>query len=102
MKWRPRKLGRPTKEPSRESIAWPNLSFLGQQPSSIANRVVYKPTQRNLRYFSNTPMARRAINAIRNPLAQLEWEIAPAKGIKRNAELDRQIEIATCCFALPN
>lgn len=102
MKWRPRKLGRPTKEPTRESIAWPNLSFLGQQPSSIASRVVYKPTPRNLRYFSNTPIARRAINAIRNPLAQLEWEIAPINGSTRNAEIDRQIEIATRCFALPN
>lgn len=102
MKWRPRKLGRPTKEPTRESIAWPNLSLLGQQPSTTANRVVYKPTPRNLRYFSNTPMARRAINALRNPISQLEWEIAPNKGVTMNSELARQIEIATYCFSLPN
>lgn len=102
LKWRPRRLGRPTKEPTRESIGWPNLSLLGQQPTTLANRVVYKPTPRNLRYFSNTPMARRAINAIRNPLSQLKWEIVPVKGAKHSNELARQIETATFCFSLPN
>ena len=100
--WRPRKVGRPTKEPSRESIAWPNLTLLGQNQSTQAQRVVYKPSPKNLRYFSNTPMARRAINAIRNPLTQLDWEIAPNKGINLNSELERQIKVATTCLSLPN
>lgn len=102
LKWRPRRLGRPAHEPKRESLAWPNLSLLGQQPTTLANRVVYKPTPRNLRYFSNTPIARRAINAIRNPLAQLDWEIAPTDGVDTNSEIKRQIEIATNCLSLPN
>jgi hypothetical protein len=63
---------------------------------------VYKPTPRNLRYFSLNPYARRAINAIKNPIAMLEWEIAPKAGIEMNKELERQIEIATFCIEHPN
>jgi Phage portal protein len=100
--WRPRRLGRPTKEPTRESVAFPNLVMIGQNSYIQSNRVAYKPTPRNLRYFSNTPIARRAINTIKNPLSQLEWEIAPNKGVGLNSELRKQIEIATLCFSLPN
>lgn len=100
--WRPRKVGRPKIEPTRETLQWPNLTNLGQSPSTQAQRVVYKATPRNLRYFSQTPMARRAINAIRNPLAQLEWEITPNKGVAVNPEIKRQIEVATTCLSIPN
>jgi hypothetical protein len=99
---KPKKVGRPPKEATRETIAWPNLSMLGQNPSTQAQRVVYKATPRNLRYFSNTPIARRAINAIRNPLTQLDWEIVPNAGVELNSELKRQIEVATTCLSLPN
>lgn len=99
---KPRKVGRPTKEATRETIAWPNLSLLGQNPSTQAQRVVYKATPRNLRYFSNTPIPRRAINAIRNPLAQLEWEVVPNVGVAMNSEIKRQIEVVTTCLSLPN
>lgn len=99
---KPKKVGRPTKEPTRETIGWPNLSLLGQNPSTQAQRVVYKATPRNLRYFSNMPIPRRAINAIRNPLTQLEWEVVPNLGVTRNSEIDRQIEAVTTCLSLPN
>lgn len=99
--FRRRRRGRPPVEPARESLSWPNLSTLGQATPQ-ASRVIYKPVPRNLRYFSRTPLARRAINAIRNPLSQIEWEIAPNKGIKANSEINRQIEIATSCLSLPN
>lgn len=98
---RTRRRGRPPVEPKRESLAWPNLSTLGQATPQ-ANRVIYKPVPRNLRYFSRTPLARRAINAIRNPLSQIEWEVVPNKGIKTNSEINRQIEVATRCLSLPN
>lgn len=93
--------GRPRNEPKRDTLAWPNLSTLGQASPST-RRVVYKPVPKNLRYFSRTPIARRAINAIKNPIAQLQWEIVPKDGVDTNSEIDRQIDIATRCFALPN
>lgn len=99
--FRRRRRGRPPEEPTRESIQWPNLTTLGQ-PTTQTKRVIYKPVPRNLRYFSRTPIARRAINAIRNPLSQIEWEIAPNKGVRPNSEINRQIEVATYCLSLPN
>lgn len=99
---KPRKVGRPSNEPSRDTVPWPNLSLLGQNPTTQAQRVVFKATPRNIRYFSHTPMARRAINAIKNPLSQLEWEVAPNAGVTKNSEVQRQIEIATGCLSLPN
>lgn len=93
--------GRPKNEPSRDTLAWPNLASLGQaSPSS--ERVAYKPVPKNLRYFSRTPIARRAINAIRNPICQLEWEITPIAGVDMNSEIERQIDIVTRCLTLPN
>lgn len=91
----------PPDEPKRHSFSFPNLFTLGQG-SPQQSQIVYRPSPRNLRYFSHTPMARRAINAIRNPLSQIEWEIAPNKGVKKNSEIERQIEIATRCLSLPN
>jgi hypothetical protein len=99
---KPKKVGRPPKEASRETINWPNLSLLGQNPSTQAQRVVYKATPRNLRYFSNMPIPRRAINSIRNPLTQLDWEIVPNVGVSKNSEIQRQIEAVTTCLSLPN
>lgn len=99
---KPKKVGRPPKEATRETIGWPNLSLLGQNPSTQAQRVVYKATPRNLRYFSNMPIPRRAINAIRNPLTQLDWEIVPNTGVTMNSEIKRQIEAVTTCLSLPN
>jgi hypothetical protein len=57
---------------------------------------------RNLRYFSHAPFARRAVNAIKNPIKMLDWEITPLDGIDLNSALEKQIEIATTCFNHPN
>jgi hypothetical protein len=65
-------------------------------------RPYIKPTPVNLRNFSRTPYARRAINAIKNPVAMLEWEVAPIRGVKENAELARQIAVAQFCLERPN
>lgn len=92
------RIGRPPKAPKRETIAFPTVVNIGQ----IKKKFLYKPTPRNLRYFSKTPYARRAVNAIKNPIAELEWEISPLDGIDLNPELERQIEVATYCFANPN
>ena len=56
----------------------------------------------NLRYFSRTPYARKAINTIKNPIAMLDWEVAPKDGAAESSELARQIEIVTNCLENPN
>jgi hypothetical protein len=96
-----RRRGRPHAEPPRDTIIYPNLVRMsGVQTQQ--KKLVFKPTPRNLRWFSLNPYARRAINAIKNPIAMLEWEIAPIKSVKLNAELERQIEVTTFCFEHPN
>jgi HK97 family phage portal protein len=61
-----------------------------------------KPTPRNLRHFARTPYARRAINAIKNPVAGLDFEIVPVKGIVADAALWERAKILTACLARPN
>lgn len=92
--------GRPRHEPTRDTTPFPQ--YVPQGQGRTGSRLVWKATPRNLRYFSRTPYARRAINAIKNPIAELEWEIVPAPGVKETPELKRQIEIATYCFDNPN
>lgn len=93
--------GRPPAAPKRDTIVYPNL-MQQNQGVQARKRLAYKPTPRNLRWFARSPYARRAINTIKNPIAMLEWEVAPKQGIELNKELERQIEIATFCLEHPN
>ena len=94
-------IGRPRNAPHRDTTAYPNLVQVGRV--NQINGLIYKASPTNLRYFSRTPYARRAINAIKNPIKMLEWEIVPIrKDMAINSELKRQIEVATTCFNMPN
>jgi hypothetical protein len=95
-----RNRGRRAKDPVRETRPYPQIMQLGLRNNK--QKYLYKPTPRNLRYFSHAPFARRAINAIKNPIKMLEWEIVPDDGIDLNSELEKQIELATTCFRHPN
>ena len=92
--------GRNRKAPERDTIQFPSLVQSGQWGQT--RRLAIKPTPRNLRYFARTPYARRAVNAIKNPIALLDWEIAPMPGVEMNADLEKQIEIAAYCIDHPN
>ncbi|MGZ3307264.1 MAG: phage portal protein [Xanthobacteraceae bacterium] len=89
------------KQPQRETDAYARLSTLGVYGSQ-KSRPLIKATPSNLRRFSNTPYARRAINAVKNPIAMLEWEVRPIKGVKLNSTLQKQIDIVTACLKSPN
>lgn len=93
--------GRKRHEPQRETMPWPSQNLTGQ--STIGpNRLAFKPNPRNLRFFSRSPIARRAINAIKSPTSMLGWTIEPIKDVKRNSEIDRQIRLVTDAFMHPN
>jgi hypothetical protein len=93
--------GRKVHEPNRDTVAFPNLVQQGQIGSQ-KDRLAFKPTPRNLRWFSLNPYARRAINSIKNPIAMLKWEIVPSDGLHPNSELQRQIDVASYCIDHPN
>lgn len=93
--------GRRRQEPHRESLQYPNVGFLAQTGTG-GNKVLFKPNPRNLRYFSRTPIARRAINAIKNPVSMLGWAIVPIEGVTENSEIKRQIKMVTDTLMRPN
>ena len=97
-----RRKGRPAAIPQRDTRPYPSVFQVGAGQRIGPNKSLPKPTPRNLRYFSKTPIARRAINTIKNPIAMLEWEIVPKPGVELNAEIAGQIEVVKACFERPN
>lgn len=91
--------GRTRKVPQRETTAYSRLMTMGRYQK---DRPLIKPTPGNLRQFSRTVYARRAINRIKNIIAGLEWEIVPKPKVELSSELQRQIDLATACFQSPN
>src|SRR4051794_14192779 len=96
------RLGRRRNEPRRDTEVYPRLMQIMSGQRVAHNTPVFKPTPWNLRAFSTTPYARRAINTIKNPIAQLGWEVVPKKGIEENSEIRRQCELVTTCLLNPN
>lgn len=86
--------------PARSSDIYPRLMSMGSHRNKSATQP--KPIAANLRTFSRTPCARRAINLIKNPIMYMDWEIQPKKNVPMNSEVRRQIRVATNCFMVPN
>jgi phage portal protein BeeE len=63
-------------EKKRRTVALPSiLNTYGPRPD-----LVPKPTPLNLRRFAETPVARRAINSIKDRVAGMRWRIQPRQG----------------------
>ena len=63
-----------------------------------------KPTPYNLRRFSETPVARRAINCIKDRIAGMRWRVQPRSGYALEALPDgaQRVRILTDNFDAPN
>ena len=63
-----------------------------------------KPTPYNLRRFSETPIARRAINCIKDRIAGMRWRVQPRQGyaIELIPDGARRVRILTENFQSPN
>jgi phage portal protein BeeE len=83
----------------RKTLALPSiLQAYGPRPD-----VMPKPTPINLRRFSETPVARRAINAIKDQIAGMRWRIQSRPGLAApETESETRIQILTNNFASPN
>lgn len=93
--------GRLRKAPQRETNAYARLMSLGGA-RFMKDRPLVKATPSNLRMFSRTVYARRAINRVKTTIAALEWEIGPRKGATDSPELRRQAEVVKNCLENPN
>ncbi len=69
-----------------------------------AHTLVPKPTPANLRRFSETPVARRAINAIKDRIVGMRWRIQPRRGrvLEQIPDGAQRIQILTENFEAPN
>lgn len=85
-------------QPQRESQAYPKLlGVLGRSNSMLG--ATAKQTPSNLRMFSRTPYARRAINTIKNPIVALPWKLVSDD---ESSYTKKNIEVLTRCFQQPN
>ena len=82
----------------RKTLAMP--SILSQYPRAAEN-LLPKPTAANLRRFAETPVVRRAINTIKDRIAELEWAVI-SKDSSLASEADERIAILTANLAEPN
>lgn len=85
-------------EGKRRTVPLPSiLSTYGPRPD-----VMPKPTPINLRRFSETPVARRAINTIKDRIAGMRWRIQPRPGHEGVSDGDSRIVVLTTNFDSPN
>src|SRR5271168_822767 len=84
----------------RRTSALPSI-FNSYGPLSEA---VPKPTPYNLRRFSETPIARRAINCIKDRIAGMRWRVQPRQGYSLASIPDgaERVRILTDNFDAPN
>jgi phage portal protein BeeE len=61
-----------------------------------------KPTPMNLRRFSETPVARRAINTIKDRIAGMRWRVQPKPGAAGLPDAEARITILTRNLDSPN
>lgn len=99
---RPARIGRPSHAPSRDTVAYARLQNMFQSWGGGAQRPLVKATPANLRRFSRTVYAHRAIKVIKDAVATLAWEIAAKQDVNPSPEIDRQVEVLTTCFDKPN
>jgi hypothetical protein len=66
--------------------------------------LVPKPTPANLRRFAETPVARRAINAIKDRIAGMRWRIQPRRGraLEQIPDGAQRVLVLTENFEAPN
>ena len=63
-----------------------------------------KPTPYNLRRFSETPIARRAINCIKDRIAGMRWRVQPRQGysVEQIPDGAARVRLLTQNFECPN
>jgi phage portal protein BeeE len=63
-----------------------------------------KPTPANLRKFAETPVARRAINVVKDKIASMDWKIALRRGYASGdvADADARMQALRRCLEEPN
>ena len=85
-------------EGKRRTVPLPSiLNTYGPRADSMP-----KPTPMNLRRFSETPVARRAINTIKDRIAGMRWRVQPKPAVPALPDADARAQILTRNLDAPN
>ncbi len=76
----------------------------GRAGASALHNIVPKPTPANLRRFAETPVARRAINTIKDRIAGMRWRIQARRGrsLEQIPDGAQRAQVLTENFEAPN
>ena len=90
-------------ESARRTVPLPTI-FAPGAPTLVRAGVMPKPTPANLRRFAEMPIARKAINTIKDRIAGMQWRIQPRHGRSLDDLPDAAERIATLVlnFEQPN
>lgn len=61
-----------------------------------------KPTPQNLRRFAETPMARRAINVVKNRISSMDWQVRPKRDAIVDDALKQRLTVLRAVLEQPN
>jgi HK97 family phage portal protein len=92
-----------TSDGARKTAILPSiLSPLRTSPNGQA--ALMKPTLANLRRFAETPVARRAINLVKDRIASMDWQVRVRRGYTAASVPDAQLRIDALrqCLEEPN
>ncbi|HEY7352918.1 MAG TPA: phage portal protein [Terriglobales bacterium] len=82
----------------RRTVPLPSvLSTYGPRAQTLP-----KPTAMNLRRFSEIPVARRAINTIKDHIAGMRWRVQSKPGAAESTDAQARVRILTSNFDSPN
>ena len=87
-----------SRKEKRRTMAMPSvLTSLGSRSDGLP-----KPTPVNLRKFAETPVARRAINTIKDRIAGMNWRVQARKGRNILDQSEQRIALLTETLEAPN
>jgi phage portal protein BeeE len=89
-------------EAKRKTAGLPSLLNISR--AGVSANAMPKATPVNLRRFAETPVARRAINAIKDPIAGMRWRIQAKHGraVETLPDGIARVEALTANFEAPN
>ncbi len=90
-------------ESARRTVPLPSILTPGA-PTLLRAGVMPKPSPGNLRRFAETPIARKAINTIKDRIAGMHWRIQPRHGrtLEETPDAAERIAVLAENFEQPN
>jgi HK97 family phage portal protein len=89
---------------ARKTAMLPSILSPYNPAGRAGQHALPKPTAINLRKFSETPVARRAINVVKDKIASMDWQVRVRRGYTGEAieNADARLNVLRRCLEEPN